>query len=160
MSVDFEIPSILRVPEAPDLVRVDPATNLSAVPISLLDKDLLRNFDLFDRAGGSLPLLTREQNVQASLAALRTIAYGALTKSRLPSSLEALPAIMRDLDLVVSGEPRQASEARNRLLNQGATTTKAEREVVNALARDWAFRELSRSLASAFVLLVPFESID
>jgi hypothetical protein len=114
------------------------------VPISVLGKRPLRNFDLRDEFEAALPLLNRADNGELALTALLS---AALEASGEPSA-EQLAALIADLREIVDGAEDSARAALDELVRAG----RAGDEIRAAMWSDDACRSLLRTLASDYVL--------
>ena len=136
VSVDFLVPGEAISPGKPPPV----------LPLALLEKRPLVDFDLEDESGESLSVLTRQENGFVAWSAMARIAqFEAATAfgpdKKLPSSL------LGDLKIVAGGAPRAAFEALQRL---GGEEDRALRAVLHD---SQFFMSLALSLADGFLLL-------
>lgn len=147
VSVDFELPMNL----SQTLIGGQPHC---LVPLAILRKEPLVGFDLHDEAGGSIPLLTREQNSFASWSLMVAIGEAAARNGghTLPLPLDVL-ADLRTLVTEVGDQPLKALRS---FTKPGRRETKPLRR---ALMRDEVFRNYVEALAENFLLfvLVPHE---
>jgi len=77
MSVDFTLPKRRFLPQTIQ------GQSVSVIPIALLTKRVLKNFDLRDETGGSLPILTRQQNVWVARSMITLLAETTLQGDQL-----------------------------------------------------------------------------
>jgi hypothetical protein len=138
VSIDFTLPHWFhRSRGTPDDGR-----SRQLVPLGLLRKGTLVNFDLRDEADVSLPMLTTAQNRQVSEATLVAIAAEVLG-SDVPS------AIRCDLRHVVETNPESGREVLRQLFERGDSV-----EDARARLRDSAlFTRVARPLATHFLAL-------
>lgn len=164
VSVDFTLPA--RVPEEPPNVPVA----VPALPLSLLDKRVLRNLDVRDEDGKALPVLTTSQDAPYATAALNAYAAGVLRREPCEAVLKALARVtaagreaaetavasfaaagnqlpIDDPGVALEGEAQQTTN--NRILYEQ-----------QALMRDPYFPGLLRSLATDFLLLVDLADLE
>lgn len=142
VSIDFSIPRRAHIP-----TRLATGQQIAFVPIALLGKKVLRNFDLIDESGRVLPMLTQHQNGAISTAILRRVARTILRKT--PD-----PHIAEDLHDLVEGQPDAVKVAWQHLSNPSGPGSHADRR---KLWSDDRFRTLARDLAGQFILFVPLE---
>ena len=129
VSVDFTLPRAVR-PETADA--------RAYVPLALLQKGPLTNFDLRDELGAPLPLLTTSQAGRLVFDELVAIAAGALAPG---DDADALRALLWD---VVVGDPQTAAER------------------LGTIESDWPhvwahapLRGLVKTLAPSFLVIAP-----
>ena len=115
------------------------------VPISVLSKRPLRNFDLRDEQDAALPVLGRADNTDLALIALLRTALDAIAD---PPSDDLLQKLTAELRQIVTGEQDAAREALSAFVAtaEGADPTRA------AIWQDAACRSLLRTLASDYLL--------
>lgn len=158
VSVDFTIPA----PDVGEDQPQDAFPRIPYVPVALLRKRALRRFDLRDRNGNALPLLTADQNakVGASMLTAMTLAYGRQVGGRFAQSMRGasgsvLPAeVGEDLRLI----PRldiDAAVKRWQALGQVRGTHPQERAWRMAIVGNHELMALAHDLAQNFLLLVP-----
>lgn len=138
VSLDFEIPD----------ESVSPGRPPPAIPLALLEKRPLVNFDLRDETGASLTVLTKEENGFAAWSALARIAqheahvvFG--EKKTLP------PEILSDLRRVAGSSGLRALDALQHLGGD------VDPDLRTALQSSPFFMDFANSLAQAFLLLTP-----
>lgn len=134
MSVDFTLPSTSSVNEE----------QVIAVPLTILKKGYLRNFDLTDENGVSLNVLTTAQNADVVVAGFEAF----LTSVRKPGDAlaAALRGVVGEHDAELAGE-RLASALDGELGNALGEITRAQGSEV--------LRLLLGELAGGYMLLVP-----
>ena len=136
VSVDFSIPDESISPGEPPPV----------VPLALLEKRPLVDFDLQDETGKSLSILTRQENGFVAWSAMARIAQFEADSAFGPEKV--LPeGLLRDLKIVAGGAPREASAALHTL---GGEEDRALRAVLHD---SQFFMSLALSLAEGFLLL-------
>ena len=118
----------------------DPAS----VPLGFLLKQPLRNFDLRDEAGASLPLLTKEQNAVSAFTALLTYA-DALAGPYLSAQ------VVDHLRTIATGDLDAAGDA---LSSFRSGVSPLHRDLMG----DSVFEQLATTLAHNFILLVPLHA--
>ncbi|HEX8082942.1 MAG TPA: hypothetical protein VF529_01550 [Solirubrobacteraceae bacterium] len=165
VSVDFTVPE--RVP--PTGRGVKTAGQLPALPLSLLDKRVLRNLDVRDEDGRAVPVLTTEEDVPIAQAALLAHARGVLEGE----PHEDVAAQLR----AVAGADRDAARAARRAIEHSLkeeTSTfdprvrkgkppdpeKVARHDRQKLMSHDYFPGLMRSLARDFILLVDLDALE
>lgn len=140
VSVDFTVPEPVRE----HLQNGDAAQWF--VPLATLVKRPLRNFDLRDEAGKSLPVLGRDHNGPLAHAALAGVAARALHRAGLPDVSERLQA---EFATVATADSPLATEAVARIVRAGEDGDEECRVVLN----DPATVFLMADLAANYVLL-------
>jgi hypothetical protein len=143
VSVDFTVPALEEIP-----VKLPNGHEIAFVPLSLLAKRVLKNFDLFDESGSALTVLTQEQNTVIAEAILNVLAGAVL--SRKPDQ-----PLVHDLTEIAGGEPEEAMEA---LANFSTPMGPGSHDQRRALWANEAFRTLSTDLAHQFMLIVPLRT--
>jgi hypothetical protein len=145
VSVDFTIPALPTVIQR----RGVP---LQYVPVALLRKRRLIQFDLRDESGRVLPLVASKAN--GALAAA-TLVEAARAFAR-PGEQLPPPSILRDIWEIASSEPNHALKTWASLAQcpSGVGGDTAWRE---ALTRSWRFMSLANDLARNFVVVTPLE---
>lgn len=140
-SVDFTLPSFI------DPKAHDPSGQVVYVPLSLLEKRVLENFDIRDEAGTALPVLPRRQNARVATEVLVQQAQEALRAKGLPDALhEANKASLAALsgetewDETIDVDVPDAVEQANRII---------EDEVALGFIQE---------LGGNFILLVPLRA--
>ena len=136
VSVDFSVPDETISPGDPPPV----------VPLALLEKRPLVDFDLQDESGQSLSVLTRQENGFVAWSAMARIAQFEAEDAFGPQ--KSLPTgLLADLKIVAGGAPPDAMEALRRLGGE-------EDRALRAVLRDSQFfMSLALSLAGGFLLL-------
>jgi hypothetical protein len=140
VSVDFLLPDVYSDTSG----TKDPPRPL--VPLALLAKKPLTDFDLRDEEGASLPLLTSAENGELISAAL--IGNAATVLEKHGRALE--PEIVEDLEHVATCSFEQAEEALAGVL-EGEGPSKINRRL---LAEDARMLKLIKDLAPNFPVLV------
>jgi lysophospholipase L1-like esterase len=119
-----------------------PAGSSVHAPIALLHKGVLTRFDLRDEAGGSLPLLTANQNAAFATAHMLSIAERVVGGP--------VPERLRKLCWTIArAEPSQA----NRAIEEIAQRLQPE-EVREKLRDDSRFRSVTQTFADNFPVIV------
>jgi hypothetical protein len=136
VSVDFEIP------------RTDFGTpSPLPVPLALLEKRPLVDFDVFDEAGNALPVFTRAENAYAAWSMLAAVAAVEIRDADGDGPLEPL---WEDFRSITSSDSQTALEV---LDGFGESEDRLRR----TLAESSFFNAVARTLATFFLLLVPVE---
>lgn len=143
VSVDFTLPDLPR-----ELLRTSRVRGQSAayVPLTLLRKRTVVNFDLHDEDGKSLPLLSRRQNNAVGATMLCLLAEAVLGAS-LPEDLE------RDLRSIAINGQDAAGEA-FRSLGDPPRDCRSSDERARLVAEP-RMMTLAEDLTNNFLLLVP-----
>jgi len=115
------------------------------VPISVLNKGALRNFDLRDEQPHALPVLNRADNAELGLTALLSAALDAIPE---PHSAELVDALTADLRQIVLADEDTALEALGALIGAADEGDPMRR----AMWDDRVCNSLLRTLASDYVL--------
>jgi hypothetical protein len=115
------------------------------VPISVLSKQPLRNFDFIDEQPATMALLNRADNGELALIALLTAARDAIGDEATPDAVEALTATLRQ---IVFDDAALALEALDALVG----AARAGDAIPAALIADERCWSLLRTLASDYVL--------
>jgi hypothetical protein len=136
VSVDFEIPET-------DFVTPSPLP----VPLALLQKRPLVDFDVFDEARNALPVFTRAENAYAAWSMLAAVAVVEIRDTDGDGPIEPL---WEDLRSIASGDPQRALAVLDRF-------AKSEDNLRRTLAESSFFDAVARTLATFFLLLVPVE---
>lgn len=139
VSVDLTLHSDLEAFSPPK------AESIGMLPLTLLRKETLRNFDLRDAAGQPLPMLSRAENERLAAACLIVDAEG-LLGAALPCELEA------SLRRVAGGEPEEARAEIQSWRRKAKRPTDPNREQWIALCDDESFRDQAEALAENFIL--------
>jgi hypothetical protein len=124
---------------------LDPTT-LGFTPLTLLRKEVLRNFDLRDRHGQPLPMLTKEQIDKIAVDCLIFIAEGILGAA-LPGSLE------HNLRFVVAAHPEIARREFEYWRWAATDPRNPDHGTWKALMTEEAFVDFANSLVDNFMLL-------
>lgn len=145
VSVDIELPS--NEPE-----REVAGKPMDLVPLALLRKEPLVGFDLRDENGGTVPLLTRQQNAFVSWSLLAAVGEAAARNAgfSLPLPLD----VLSDLRLLTS---ERADKAERALKTFKKPRRQDSRPLRKALMRDEVFSSFAEALADNFLLLVLLE---
>jgi hypothetical protein len=131
--------------------ELDPAT-LGFTPLTLLRKEILRNFDLRDRHSQPLPMLTKEQIDKIAADSLILIAEGIL-EAALPTNLE------HNLRFVVDAEPEIARREFEYWSWAAKDPSNPDHSTWNALMTEDAFLDFSNSLVDNFMLLAATDEL-
>lgn len=134
VSADFSIPR-----SAPR-VRVD-AQQFSLIPLTLLRKRTLVNFDLRDEDGKAIPLLSLRQTQALTKSMLRAWAKAVLEPSTITDG------VCGHVDAIAAGTQRQLEAALDTMQNGGGQLAE--------LWHDPRFRAVLNKLRENFVLFVP-----
>ncbi len=143
VSVDFTLPELPR-----ELLRTSRVRGQAAayVPLTLLRKRTVVNFDLHDEDGRSLPLLSRRQNNAVGATMLCLLAEATLGRS-LPEDLE------QDLRGIAMHAPDAAGEAFRSLGNPPSGCRSSDERA--RLVEEPRMMTLAQDLTNSFLLLVP-----
>ena len=139
VSVDFEIPYT-------DFKTPRPLP----VPLALLEKRPLVDFDLFDEANNALPMCTRAENSYAAWSMLAAVAAVEIRDADGNGEDRSIEPLWEDLRSIASGD---AQEALKVLDGFG----ESEEHLRRILAESSFFDAVARTLATVFLLLVPVE---
>lgn len=146
VSVDFTVPRHLAdVSVSLDAPEVSGVVDF--VPLTMLRKQALRNFDLRDQAGDPVPLLTRPENARLTGDALVLIAERILGSAQVDGDLRAA---FRGLAQDKTPEAQATFDAWTRASEDPASP---EHERWAALLGDDGFRDLAASLVSRYALV-------
>ena len=138
VSVDFQIP------DSEFLYGVSPR----AVPLALLEKRPLVDFDITDESGSVLPIGTRAENCFAAWSMLAAAASVEIEYLDVDVALLDIEDLWNDLRVIAFGEPAAALQ----MLSSFETTPDPIR---SGLAASSYFDSVARTLAALFMLLVP-----
>ncbi|HEX2149418.1 MAG TPA: hypothetical protein VHI31_04500, partial [Actinomycetota bacterium] len=138
VSVDFQIP------ESGFMFGVSPRP----IPLALLEKRPLIDFDITDEAGGVLPVCTRAENCFAAWSMLAAVASVEMEYLEVDEPLRDIEDLWKDLRAIAFGEPAAAFA----VLSSFET---APDPVRSGLAVSSYFDSVARTLAELFMLLVP-----
>jgi len=143
VSVDFTLPDLPR-----ELLRTTRIRGKSAayVPLTLLRKRTVVNFDLHDEDGRSLPLLSRRQNNAVGATMLCLLAEAVLGGS-LPEDLQ------RDLCTIATHRQEPAAEAFRSLRDPPRDCRSADERAL--LVEEPRVMTVAEDLTNNFLLLVP-----
>jgi hypothetical protein len=144
MSVDYTSPA-----EAVTLVRPDGAA-IRVLPLTVLRRKSLINFDLRDEEGRPLPLLGLRETQALTLGVVRAWAAATLANGRRNGSGGLVEAVERVLDDVVCGDQAEMQAAYDDL-------NRAEAGDLGRLGHDPQFRAVLGAFASSFVLFTTDE---
>lgn len=122
------------------------ATKRQLVPLALLRKGTLANFDLRDEANSSLPLLTTAQNRQVAEASLVALANATLQLDVVADA----PSIQCDIRHLVEAPARKEG---NRALAELFAKRDRHEALRQRLRDDHTFRRVAGPLATHFVAL-------
>jgi hypothetical protein len=154
VSVDFTVPHLVR-----DLLRLPPEPYetsdqaLFAVPIAIIGKGKLRNFDL-RRDGKALPMFSREQNSLAAAAVLTWVVQTALDDAGIEDEMEDwLPELFHE---VVHGDPDESLDRLDEIVTK-AEAGNRQAEVISD-SDDAAF--LLTRLATGYLLIAMVDDIS
>jgi len=148
VSVDFTVPGF------PLPTLVTPSKSFVLVPVTLLRKQPLKNFDLRDEDGRALPLLTSEENGEIASAALTYLAEVILHRNAPKQVLDK--AVRTELSEIAVGPIRRARTAlRNLEKGQGA----GSHDQRAILWGNDEMRVLATDFARNFILMTPIEAL-
>jgi hypothetical protein len=115
------------------------------VPISVLHKGALRNFDLRDEQPAVVPILNRADNAELGLTALLSAALDAIPEPHQAAAVDALTADLRQIVLADQATALEALEALVGAAGEGDAMRRA-------MWQDATCNSLLRTLASDYVL--------
>lgn len=115
------------------------------VPISVLNKGALRNFDLRDEQPAVVPALNRADNAELGLTALLSAALDAIPEPHAAKPVDVLTADLRQIVLADEETALEALEALVGAANEGEPMRRA-------MWQDATCNSLLRTLASDYVL--------
>jgi hypothetical protein len=139
VSVDFEIPDT-------DFLTPSPLP----VPLALLEKRPLVEFDVFDEARNALPVYTRAENSYAAWSMLAAVAAVEIRDADGNGEDRSIEPLWEDLWSIASGDSEEALEVLNGF-------GESEDHLRRTLAGRSFFDAVARTLATTFLLLVPVE---
>ena len=125
--------------------------SIGMLPLTILRKRTLRNFDLRDPQGMPMPMLTKDENARYAAASLIVNAEGILGGVALPCELEA------SLRRVVGERPPEACNEFDSWQRKASSATNPHRAEWRKLVDDESFLDLASSLAENFVLIAVSE---
>lgn len=137
VSIDFTLPE----EKAEELIT----DHGIVVPISVLTKEVRRNFDLRDESGAAVPVLSKEANATLAHIAVMNAALDALPTE---PETDAFELLWSDLRQVVSSPPEQADEA----LGVFVGSAEAGDNLRSTIWSDEACRSLLSVLRNNYVL--------
>jgi hypothetical protein len=144
VSVDFSLPTWKAYGEA---LKVLPS-GYALIPLASLKKETLRNFDVRDEGGASLPVLTKAQNQRLGFALLIARAITVALANNLPQDLP--DDVARDIAVIVSMDNvRTADERRAEFFAKAS-----DGQLRRALNADELFPSLLAELSRDFLLSV------
>jgi hypothetical protein len=149
VSVDFTVPKSSTYQNAMSPL----APGFAMLPIHLLRKRLLRNFDMRDHDGAALPILTKEQNQLLGDALVMSQVMRVSREQNLPAVTPATSQLKELIDLVHEGSAENARSTRQALFERYAAAGTANALSV-ALSGDTVVVPLMKELASDFHLCV------
>jgi hypothetical protein len=150
VSVDFTLPAATSA-----ATKTGEGKDLYFVPLTMLQKQPLTDFDLRDEVDATLPLLTRRRNGRLATAVLvvyaeeRVRALGHRRRGLLPAS------VGDTLERVACAPAHEATEAWASMETSPPGETDRARQWRAALAADGAFMALALDLARNFLVVVP-----
>ncbi len=139
VSVDFEIPET-------DFVTHGPLP----VPLALLERRPLVDFDVVDEAGSALPVCTRAENRFAAWSMLAAVAAAEIADADGKGRGLSIEPLYEDLRTIAFGDSKVALQVLEGLAESGD-------ELNRTLAESSFFDAVARTLATVFLLLVPIE---
>ncbi len=137
VSVDFEIPETNFVTPHP-----------LPVPLALLERRPLVDFDIVDEAGSAMPVCTRAENAYAAWSMLAAVAAAEINDADGEGAERAIEPLYEDLRIIAFGD----SQAALQLLED---LGESEDDLKRTLAESSFFDAVARTLATVFLLLVP-----
>ncbi len=160
VSIDFTVPG-MGTEEFPKYWdALSPLTGWAVIPLSMMRKGVLHDFDIADESKQSIPVLTRDQHEAVAVAALMTLATRAIKAAggrRLHSTLvERLERLVRENNADrAKAMLRAFEEGTERASDEGTVsdwkTYSAQR---HALLCDQDFLVLLRDLATRYLMCV------
>lgn len=138
VSTDYEMPG-------EDLTGLK---ELPFVPLALLEKEVLVNFDLVDEAGASLPLLTRSENIYVAWSTL-VAAADFEVKEGLGPAVTLEGSLVEDLRKLAGVSLESAESEIQKVVQQSSSPQR------RILADSDLFMNIAWDLAFNFLLLVP-----
>lgn len=151
ISVDFTLPADLPAP-LPKLEDHD----VYPVPLGLLRKATLRNFDLRDESGTSLPLMTAAKNGAVAAGVLINAAEVAPSDAELAGLPRVLPDELREeLWRIANGSGDDSLRAWEKLIHPRHTDSYAGGAWRTVLGQNRDFMALASDLARNFIVLTP-----
>lgn len=145
-------PSFALNPELRSAQEI-PSEAQALVPLAIVRKGVLREFEAFDRSGAGVPVLTREQNIDLSAGLLAVLLL------RVEGLVVDPEQLMECLFAVVGDEPGAVNAARE-LVEQGSY--RQHRIIDHELLQQTAqIPELIRNLGAGFLLVavVPYRDL-
>jgi hypothetical protein len=146
VSVDFTVPEVFH-----PLLRL-PRRQEWLVPIGVLRKHPLRNFDLRDEAGASVPLVERSVNGVIGYHLLLTAAEMALAVEK----MDVTDDLSRHLELVATGDDDEAESVIGQMLQAAQTGDSAHQAVLG----DDRCRFLLNDLSGGFLLVAQIRDVE
>lgn len=137
VSVDFEIPDT-------DFKTPKPLP----VPLALLEKRPLVDFDVFDEARNALPVCTRAENSYAAWSMLAAVAAVEIRDADGNGEGGSTEPLWEDLKSIASGDSAEALKVLDGF-------AESEDHLRRTLAESSFFNAVARTLATVFLLLVP-----
>lgn len=151
VSVDFTLPTTLPAP----LPAIE-GHNVHVVPLGLLRKAALRDFDLSDESGAALPLMTSAKNGAIAAGALINAAEITPSDDELAGLPRRLPPELRDeLWSIATGSAPASLRRWERLGHPEESDSYAAGQWRRYLAEDRDFMALASDLARNFLVLTP-----
>lgn len=138
VSVDFEIP-------VSDFVTPDPLP----VPLALLERRPLVDFDIVNEAGSAMPVCTRDENAFAAWSMLAAVAAAEIRGAGGAEEVSVEP-LYEDLRVIACGNSQAALQVLEGLAD-------SEDDLKRSLAESSFFDAVARTLATVFLLLVPVD---
>jgi hypothetical protein len=141
VSIDFTVPN--------NTDKFGETNELPWVPLTFLEKDLLRNFDLRDSAGTPVPMLTRAENsayASNALVASARAVLNSLGLAKVPSS------VRQELIDLVGADAAEAEAVVARWRAGANVADEMDGEAWSALLASEGFLALASTLATNFVM--------
>lgn len=141
VSVDFEIP-------ATEFVTPHPLP----VPLALLERRPLVDFDIVDEAGSAIPVCTRAENAYAAWSMLAAVAAAEISLAGGNGTERSIEPLYEDLRTIAFGDSNAALQVLEGLAD-------SEDGLKRTLAESSFFDSVARTLATVFLLLVPVDGL-
>ena len=141
VSVDFTVPG--------DSAAYGPTEELPWIPLTFLQKELLRGFDLRDGHGQPVPMLTRSENSHHAGGSLVAAAREVLT-DRL--QIPMVPSSIKDVLIEVAGADSAEAESARRAWQEMSAKPGKDQAAWTELVADEGFDALAQALARNFIL--------
>jgi len=150
VAVDFTL-----FADLPPLITDGAGEPIYFVPIALLKKVPLTNFDLRDERDGALPLLTRQRDGSLATAMLVVLAEASASKGLQASYGRQVPAELAVLLRRIATSDEASALSLCDSFASSSVTTAAARSWCQELSGDEQFMSFANALAANFVVVVP-----